>query len=201
LGTLVAVPLRPALTRSLSLVYPKERFRSQVVLSFVEFARNKLAGAVCLMPRPIEARIDLAALRHNYLVAREYASRRHREAKAWAVVKANAYGHGLLRAAAALGDVADGFALLDLDEAIALRRRAFGSRFSCSKVSSRPPIWYLRDACLESVVVHSLEQLRNAAAGGLGCAGPAPADLSEAQQRYESPGDLRRAAAGRAARA
>lgn len=42
LGTLVAVPLRPALTRTLSLVYPKERFRSQVVLSFVEFARNKL---------------------------------------------------------------------------------------------------------------------------------------------------------------
>ena len=42
LGTLVAIPLRPRLTRSLSLVYPKERFRSQVVLSFVEFARNKL---------------------------------------------------------------------------------------------------------------------------------------------------------------
>ncbi|EXI82242.1 MAG: Alanine racemase, catabolic [Candidatus Accumulibacter appositus] len=99
------------------------------------------------MPRPIEARIDLTALRHNYLVAREYASRQHREAKAWAVVKANAYGHGLLRAAAALADVADGFALLDLDEAIALRqagirqpRRAFASRFSCSKVFSRPPI-------------------------------------------------------------
>jgi alanine racemase len=42
-------------------------------------------------------------------------------AKAWAVVKANAYGHGLLRAAAALGEVADGFALLDLAEAVALR--------------------------------------------------------------------------------
>lgn len=42
LGTLVGVPLRPALKRTLSLVYPRERFRSQVVLSFVEFARNKL---------------------------------------------------------------------------------------------------------------------------------------------------------------
>ncbi|HCZ13419.1 MAG TPA: LysR family transcriptional regulator, partial [Candidatus Accumulibacter sp.] len=42
LGTLVGVPLRPALKRTLSLVYPKERFRSQVVLSFVEFARSKL---------------------------------------------------------------------------------------------------------------------------------------------------------------
>jgi alanine racemase len=57
------------------------------------------------------------------------------------VVKANAYGHGLLRAAAALGDLADGFALLDLDEAVTLREAGIRSRFSCSKASSRPPIW------------------------------------------------------------
>ncbi|RDE50374.1 MAG: alanine racemase [Candidatus Accumulibacter meliphilus] len=112
------------------------------------------------MPRPIEARIDLAALRHNYLVARQYASRQHREAKAWAVVKANAYGHGLLRAAAALGDVADGFALLDLDEAIALRQAGI-----------RQPILLLEgffeaadlSVCAAhelSVVVHRLEQLQ-----------------------------------------
>jgi alanine racemase len=69
------------------------------------------------MPRPIRARIDLAALRHNYLVARRHAG----SAKAWAVVKANAYGHGLLRSATALAEVADGFALLDLADAIALR--------------------------------------------------------------------------------
>ncbi len=42
LGTLVAIPLRPRLTRTLSLIYPKERFRSKVVLTFVDFARNKL---------------------------------------------------------------------------------------------------------------------------------------------------------------
>jgi len=42
-------------------------------------------------------------------------------AKAWAVVKADAYGHGLLRAAAALADVADGYALLDVEAAVALR--------------------------------------------------------------------------------
>jgi alanine racemase len=70
------------------------------------------------MPRPILARIDGAALRHNYQVAKQHAV----GAKAWAVVKANAYGHGLLRVAAALADVADGFALLDLEEAIALRQ-------------------------------------------------------------------------------
>lgn len=69
------------------------------------------------MPRPISATIDSSALRHNYLLAKRLAG----EARCWAVVKANAYGHGLLRAAQAWGDLADGFALLDLDEAIRLR--------------------------------------------------------------------------------
>jgi alanine racemase len=69
------------------------------------------------MPRPICARIKLAALRRNYLFAKQ----RVPGAQAWAVVKANAYGHGLLRAAQALAELADGFALLDLAEAIALR--------------------------------------------------------------------------------
>jgi alanine racemase len=67
--------------------------------------------------RPIRATINPAALRHNYLVARRHAV----GAKVWAVVKANAYGHGLLTAVEALADIADGFALLDLAEAIALR--------------------------------------------------------------------------------
>lgn len=69
------------------------------------------------MPRPIRALINLAALRHNYLVAKRHAG----QASAFAVVKANAYGHGLDRAITALGDVADGFALLDLAEARRLR--------------------------------------------------------------------------------
>ena len=69
------------------------------------------------MPRPIRASIDLEALRHNYLLAKNRAG----HAKAFAVVKANAYGHGLDRAMRALGEVADGFALLDLAEARALR--------------------------------------------------------------------------------
>lgn len=42
LGTLIAIPLRPRLKRAISLVYPKERFRSRVVLTFVEFARSRL---------------------------------------------------------------------------------------------------------------------------------------------------------------
>ena len=42
LGELVAVPLQPKLIRTLSLVYPKEKFRSKLVNKFVEFAKSKL---------------------------------------------------------------------------------------------------------------------------------------------------------------
>jgi alanine racemase len=67
--------------------------------------------------RPIRARFNAAALRHNHAVARNYAG----SARLWSVVKANAYGHGLERAVAALADVADGFALIELEAAVALR--------------------------------------------------------------------------------
>lgn len=44
LGELVAVPLQPKLIRTLSLVYPKERFRSKLVNTFVSFTKEKLKG-------------------------------------------------------------------------------------------------------------------------------------------------------------
>jgi len=66
--------------------------------------------------RPIRARIDSAALRHNLGVAR----RRAPHSRVWAVVKANAYGHGLARTARALSS-ADGLALIELDAALELR--------------------------------------------------------------------------------
>src|SRR3982751_556604 len=68
------------------------------------------------MPRPIRATISASALAHNFMVAKAYAS----GAKVWAVLKANAYGHGLERAARAL-EGADGFAVLDFQEAARLR--------------------------------------------------------------------------------
>lgn len=72
------------------------------------------------MPRPISVRFDTAAIAHNLGVVRAAAP----AARAWAVVKANAYGHGLLRAATALR-AADGYALLDLGEAARLREMGF----------------------------------------------------------------------------
>lgn len=73
------------------------------------------------MPRPIQATIHLEALRHNLGRIRRAAP----DAKVWGVVKANAYGHGIERAYEGLRG-ADGFALLDLQEAE--RVRALGWR-------------------------------------------------------------------------
>ncbi|MFN3595504.1 MAG: alanine racemase, partial [Thiobacillaceae bacterium] len=63
---------------------------------------------------------DTAALAHNLAVARRLAGR----ARILAVIKANGYGHGLVRVADALR-AADGFAVLTLDEAAALRSQGY----------------------------------------------------------------------------
>lgn len=68
------------------------------------------------MPRPITATLHLAALANNLQVVRRFAP----TAKVWSVVKANAYGHGLKHVWHSLAQ-ADGFALLDLAEAVLLR--------------------------------------------------------------------------------
>ena len=68
------------------------------------------------MPRPIQAIVHTEALRSNLNQARQCAP----DARVWAVVKANAYGHGIERAFEGLR-AADGFALLDLDEAQRVR--------------------------------------------------------------------------------
>jgi alanine racemase len=61
--------------------------------------------------------IDRGALRHNAKVVRE----RIGSAEMLAVVKANAYGHGLMGCAEALADDAQLFGVANLEEALALR--------------------------------------------------------------------------------
>jgi alanine racemase len=68
------------------------------------------------MPRPILATIHTQALRNNLARSRLAAH----DARVWAVVKANAYGHGIERVFEGLRG-ADGFALLDLNEAQRVR--------------------------------------------------------------------------------
>jgi alanine racemase len=69
------------------------------------------------MARPNQARINLEALRHNLGLARGLAPR----SKAMAVVKANAYGHGVLAVAQALDPLVDALAVACIEEAQALR--------------------------------------------------------------------------------
>jgi len=67
------------------------------------------------MFRPIQAHIDLSALKNNLRVVRHLTSSR-----IMAAIKGNAYGHGLIQVARALEE-AEGLALLDLQDAIQLR--------------------------------------------------------------------------------
>ena len=106
------------------------------------------------MPRPIEALIHCDALAHNLARARAATP----DAKVWAVIKANAYGHGIERVFEGLRS-ADGFALLDLAEAeriracgwrgpVLLLEGAFEARDL--ELCSRLNLWH---------VVHSSEQI------------------------------------------
>jgi alanine racemase len=71
------------------------------------------------MPRPIQASLDLSALESNLQVARRATS-----ARIMSVIKADGYGHGLMRAAEALA-ATDGYALLNLQDAVRLREAGY----------------------------------------------------------------------------
>lgn len=105
--------------------------------------------------RPIRARIAPLAIRHNYRLAKQHAP----HSRAWAVIKANAYGHGQWRAVDALRDVADGFAMLECENAVALREAGI-----TQPILLLEGIFSARDAraVVEhrlTTVVHCLEQL------------------------------------------
>ena len=105
--------------------------------------------------RPIRARISGGALLHNYRLAKGLAA----NAKAWAVIKADAYGHGQWRAVEALRAEADGFAVLECENAIALREAGV-----TQPILLLEGIFSARDARAVAEfrltsVVHCLEQL------------------------------------------
>jgi alanine racemase len=75
------------------------------------------------MTRPVRAHINLQALQHNFSRVRQSAP----DSKIMAIIKANAYGHGLVRVAQALPD-ADAFGVSCLEEAVTLREAGFDRR-------------------------------------------------------------------------
>jgi alanine racemase len=107
------------------------------------------------MARPLHAHLSLPALRANLARVRELAP----DAQVLAVVKADAYGHGLMRVLPAL-DGADGLALVELDAAIRLRAARYSKRILLLEG------FFTRDELPEiaehrlAVVVHNETQLR-----------------------------------------
>lgn len=102
-------------------------------------------------PRAI---IDTSALRHNLAVARDYAP----GAKVIAVIKANAYGHGLAPCARALSD-ADAFGVARLNEALTLRAHGLDRRIVLLEGAFAAEELDAVAAHGFEIVVHSFEQI------------------------------------------
>jgi len=106
------------------------------------------------MTQAAYAIVNLSAVKHNLEKIRAYAP----NSKVLAVIKANAYGHGLLRIAEALMDV-DAMAVARAAEAIRLRKAAYSNRivilegFVCEQ-----ELIELMQYDLD-VVVHSIDQV------------------------------------------
>ncbi len=113
------------------------------------------------MSRLIRAVIDAGALRHNVEVIRARAP----GARVMAVVKANAYGHGLVQTALALPE-ADAFAVARLEEGVRLRERGVQAPIVLLEgVFSPEQLREARHHRLE-LVVHDALQVELIAAGG-----------------------------------
>jgi len=107
------------------------------------------------MTRPLTATIDSSALRHNLAVVRRCAPR----AAVFAVLKADAYGHGLARAARALADV-EGVALLEIDAAVRLRESGERRRLALLEGAFEPAELAVAATHDLTLTVHHEDQLR-----------------------------------------
>jgi len=111
----------------------------------------------------VSATVDTAALKHNLQAVRQFAPR----SRVMAVIKANAYGHGLVAVARAL-DAADSFAVARVDEGLTLRNAGIDKRTVLLEgVFDREQLDAAAAAGFE-LVVHTSEQielLRAAAPG------------------------------------
>lgn len=114
------------------------------------------------MSRPARARINLQALQHNYSLVQQAAPDSH----IMAIIKANAYGHGLVRAAQAL-PAAAAFGVSCLDEAIALREAGFDRRIVLLEGLFGPDDLNLVGGYRLDVVIHHDSQLQWLARGHL----------------------------------
>lgn len=123
------------------------------------------------MPRPITASISISALRHNLAMVRRHLDHAAALAGAapasiWAVIKANAYGHGIERAVSGFS-AAQGLAMLDLDEAVRCREAGWGGPVLLLEGFFQPADLDIVDRYHLTCTVHSSEQLAMLAAARL----------------------------------
>ena len=120
------------------------------------------------MSRPIVATINQQALRHNLTVVRQAAP----VSRVWSVVKANAYGHGIDRVREALS-ATDGFALLNMEEAILLREQGWKKPILLLEGFFQPEDLQLIDRYRLTTSIHSNWQIKALASASLS----APIDI------------------------
>lgn len=102
----------------------------------------------------VSATVDTGALRHNLQVVRQWAPR----SRVMAVIKANAYGHGLVSVARAL-ESADAFAVARVDEGLTLRQAGILTRTILLEGVFDVPQLEAAAAAGFELVVHTAEQI------------------------------------------
>ncbi len=147
------------------------------------------------MSRAAKASINLDAIRHNYLLAKQLAP----GARAVAIVKADAYGHGAIAVARALAPIADAFGVACLEEAVSLRKAGIDHRLLLLEGFFCADELDTIDRLRLDIVIHSLHQLDQLEQArlkqpvrvwlkldsGMHRVGLNPADFSAAYQRLQ----------------
>ncbi len=148
------------------------------------------------MHRKTEACINLEAIRANFALACSLAP----QSKTIAVIKADAYGHGMLRVAEALQDVAPAFAVATVDEALELRRAGIDNALLVLQGVTTSAACKMAASRHLTLVVHSLDQVENLLAArvsvpvwlkvdsGMHRLGLTPGDFANAYKRLEAAG-------------
>lgn len=107
--------------------------------------------------RPTKALIDLGAIRYNIQQMGEHTPK---DALKWAVVKANAYGHGAVAVATAIQGDVDGFCVSNIDEALELRQAGITKKILILGVSEVESFSLAKDFDI-TLTVAGLEWIEN----------------------------------------
>lgn len=122
-------------------------------LYFSVFYCTYFSTVILLMSRAARAILNWSHFRHNYDIARQLA-----DGLAYAVIKANGYGHGMVNCARALS-AADGFAVACVDEAIVLRKAGVQRPILVLQGAYEVSEWQLAAEHDLKLVLHHAQQL------------------------------------------